>query len=243
MKNDLVPIPKVEKGTNFGDRLKKLIGNKSGRAFAKEIGISYSTLHNYLTNVSSPTLANLELIADKTNADIKWLVTGTVPDVIEMEEGRDLESKGSINLLNNAESVVFIDAYRSINVSAGFGSFNDGVTRPDGERPYAIQLLVELGVSASKCAVFWAKGNSMYPTIHDGDQLLVDLSQKQITGNKIYLIQNEDSVWVKRVKISWDGVELISDNKEEYPIIKIKPNEAEHLQVIGQVIYVGHALI
>ncbi|AHN72039.1 hypothetical protein CF65_01763 [Aggregatibacter actinomycetemcomitans HK1651] len=29
-------------------------------------------------------------------------------------------------------------------------------------------------------------------------------------------MQNGASVWVKRVKINWDGLELISDNKEAH---------------------------
>ncbi|MDP0333975.1 S24 family peptidase, partial [Glaesserella parasuis] len=52
-----------------------------------------------------------------------------------------------------------------------------------------------------------------------------------------------DSVWVKRVKIEWDGVELISDNKEEYRPIRISADEAQNLQIIGQVVHIGHSLI
>ncbi|MDO9753527.1 S24 family peptidase, partial [Glaesserella parasuis] len=62
-------------------------------------------------------------------------------------------------------------------------------------------------------------------------------------NNKVYLVQNGDSVWVKRVKIEWDGVELISDNKEEYRPIRISADEAQNLQIIGQVVHIGHSLI
>ena len=57
--------------------------------------------------------------------------------------------------------------------------------------------------------------------------MLVDLRRKEIKGNKIYLVQNGSSVWVKRVKIRWDGAELISDNKEEYPPALFSKDEAE----------------
>lgn len=82
----------------------------------------------------------------------------------------------------------------------------------------------------------------MFPTIDDGDQLLVDLSSKTIRGNNIYLIQNEDSVWVKRLKKEWDYLELVSDN-EEYQLIRIDRAEAQNLQIIGQVVHIGHSLI
>ena len=77
----------------------------------------------------------------------------------------------------------------------------------------------------------------------DGDQMLVDLKRKEIKGDKIYLVQNGASVWVKRVKIRWDGVELISDNREEYPPIILSKDEAENLQVIGQLVHLGKNMI
>ncbi len=137
-----------------------------------------------------------------------------------------------------------ITSYGSVNVSAGFGSFNEGVTKPDGREPYSSELLQMLRVNPKKCAVFWANGDSMIPTIADGDQLLVDLSKNEVKGgDKIYLVQNGESVWVKRVKMKWDGVELVSDNKEEYPPIKITADEAQNLQIIGQVVHIGHSLV
>ncbi len=57
------------------------------------------------------------------------------------------------------------------------------------------------------------------------------------------LYQNGDSVWVKRVKLLWDGVELISDNREEYELIKITADQAQNLQIIGQVVHIGHSLV
>ena len=83
----------------------------------------------------------------------------------------------------------------------------------------------------------------MQPTINNGDQVLVDFSRNEVKSDNIYLVQNGDSVWVKRVKMLWDGVELISDNKEEYEPIKITNQEAQNLQIIGQVVHVGHKLI
>ena len=53
----------------------------------------------------------------------------------------------------------------------------------------------------------------------------------------------KSSVWVKRVKIRWDGMELISDNREEYPPIILSKDEAENLQVIGQLVHLGKNMI
>ncbi|NYA27609.1 MULTISPECIES: helix-turn-helix domain-containing protein [Pasteurellaceae] len=157
------------------------------------------------------------------------------------EQGQEVQKAPVSETLN--ENVLMIDSFSSINVSAGFGSFNEGVTKPDEQTPYSASLLRKLGVNPKYAAVFWADGISMRPTIDDGDQMLVDLKRKEIKGDKIYLVQNGASVWVKRVKIRWDGVELISDNREEYPPIILSKDEAENLQVIGQLVHLGKNMI
>ncbi|MCK9097533.1 helix-turn-helix transcriptional regulator [Haemophilus influenzae] len=157
------------------------------------------------------------------------------------EQGQEVQKAPISETLN--ENVLMIDSFSSINVSAGFGSFNEGVTKPDEQTPYSAALLRKLGVNPKYAAVFWADGISMRPTIDDGDQMLVDLERKEIKGDKIYLVQNGSSVWVKRVKIRWDGVELISDNREEYPPIILSKDEAENLQVIGQLVHLGKNMI
>ena len=157
------------------------------------------------------------------------------------EQGQEVQKAPVSETLN--ENVLMIDSFSSINVSAGFGSFNEGVTKPDEQTPYSAALLRKLGVNPKYAAVFWADGISMRPTIDDGDQMLVDLKRKEIKGDKIYLVQNGSSVGVKRVKIRWDGVELISDNREEYPPIILSKDEAENLQVIGQLVHLGKNMI
>ncbi|WP_373100830.1 MULTISPECIES: XRE family transcriptional regulator [Pasteurellaceae] len=228
-KSGQVPFLSSGKGSSFSERLRELIGNKSGRAFAKEAGISYSTLHNYLTDTSLPTLDNLIALANYADVSVQWLATG---------QGDPKSTKANQDI----SGVTMVNSFSSINVSAGYGSFNEGVTQPDGQVPYSAELLHKLGVKPRHGAVFWADGVSMRPTIDDGDQMLVDLSKKEIKGDKIYLVQNGASVWVKRLKINWDGLELISDNKDEYPPIRLTQAEAEDLQVIGQVVHIGKNL-
>lgn len=239
-KSEFVPLNESAKGTSFSDRLKEVIGDRSGRAFAKEVGISYSTLHNYLTGVSSPTLDNLIALANSAGVSLQWLATGENKD--KKERNHVAESfEWAREILE--EGVSMISSYPSINVSAGFGSFNEGVTEPEGEEPYSDSLLATLRVQPHKCAVFWANGDSMLPTIADGDQILVDLTKTEVLGdNKIYLVQNGESVWVKRLRQGWRVIELISDN-EAYRPIQISAEDAQNLQIIGQVVHIGHSLV
>ncbi len=60
----------------FSERLKSIVPSGSGRDFAKKAGIGYSTVHNYLQAVSSPTLENLVLLAKAGDVSVEWLATG-----------------------------------------------------------------------------------------------------------------------------------------------------------------------
>ena len=223
----------------FAKRIEIVISKAGGPSeFAKKTGFALPSLYRWQSG-ADPSRTNLVKIAEATGTDVVWLASGkgNQDSVIAQVESDDA------NLLNEFNNVTLIQSYDSIHVSAGFGSFNEGVTEADGEEPYSDDLLRALGVKPANAAVFWASGNSMEPTINNGDQLLVDFSRTDIRSNKIYLVQNGSSVWVKRLKMLWSHIELISDNAEEYEPIRIDLDDAEQLQIIGQVVHIGKSVL
>ncbi|MWQ49829.1 XRE family transcriptional regulator [Glaesserella parasuis] len=229
-------------GTRIEERRNAL--NLSRNAVCEQLGgVALSTLQLWEKNEREPQAGMVIKLAEILKTTVGYLLKG--------EQSEPQETKGIVARAFEAlekerteqDEVEMLASFESIEVSAGFGSFNVGVTEPDGQVPYDSNLLRNLGVKPKHCGVFWANGSSMLPTIHNGDQLLVDFSKKDVKNDKVYLVQNGDSVWVKRVKIEWDGVELISDNKEEYRPIRISADEAQNLQIIGQVVHIGHSLI
>ncbi|HDL1183808.1 helix-turn-helix transcriptional regulator [Mannheimia haemolytica] len=227
---------------NFPERIDLVINKLNGPSeFARQTGVTLSTIARWRKGEAEPSRPNLIKIAEVANVSIEWLATG--------KESQPQAQQGIVERAFNkfremtGELISMINSFGSINVSAGFGSFNEGITKPDGQEPYADSLLQKLGVKADNCGVFWANGTSMEPTICDGDQMLVDFSKKEARGDdKIYLIQNGESVWVKRVRREWDYIELISDN-ESYRPIRITEEDAQNLQIIGQVVHNGHSLV
>ncbi|QLB14028.1 transcriptional regulator [Mannheimia granulomatis] len=227
---------------NFPERIDLVINKLNGPSeFARQTGVTLSTIARWRKGEAEPSRPNLIKIAEVANVSIEWLATG--------KESQSQAQQGIVERAFNkfremtGELISMINSFGSINVSAGFGSFNEGITKPDGQEPYADSLLQKLGVKADNCGVFWANGTSMEPTICDGDQMLVDFSKKEARGDdKIYLIQNGESVWVKRVRREWDCIELISDN-ESYRPIRIIEEDAQNLQIIGQVVHNGHSLV
>lgn len=230
---------------NFPERIDLVINKLNGPSeFARQTGVTLSTIARWRKGEAEPSRPNLIKIAEVANVSIEWLATGKESQ--DKPSNSDIVARAFERLereRSELDEISMLNSFESIEVSAGFGSFNEGITQPDGLVPYDNALLHALGVKATHCGVFWANGYSMQPTIFDGDQLLVDFSKKEVKNEKIYLVQNNDSIWVKRVKLLWDGVELISDNRDEYEPIKITADEAQNLQIIGQIVHVGHKLI
>ncbi|WP_289997796.1 helix-turn-helix domain-containing protein [Photorhabdus laumondii] len=60
----------------FKERLLYLIGSRSVRTAAKEWGLSYSTLNNYIIRDSIPALNVAQSICDIEGVTLDWLATG-----------------------------------------------------------------------------------------------------------------------------------------------------------------------
>lgn len=224
-KSGQVPFLSSGKGSSFSERLKELIGNKSGRAFAKDAGISYSTLHNYLTNTSLPTLDNLIALATYANVSVQWLATG--------EEIKGKEQKENLTTSND-EAFVEIEDCREVGLSAGTGAFNSDYQEINTTKVERAWLQARR-LKAKDCAMFLVSGESMYPTLKDGEEIIVDRSKCELQEGKIFVLNHNGSMLVKKVQFTYGGVELISDNPSYRPL-KLDTEEANSLMVIGQVV-------
>lgn len=76
----------------------------------------------------------------------------------------------------------------------------------------------------------------MYPTLKDGEET-VDRSKRNLVDGKIFVLNNDGSMLIvkEKVQLTYDGVELISDNPTYRPL-KLEAEEANSLIVIGQVV-------
>ena len=90
-------------------------------------------------------------------------------------------------------------------------------------------------------AVITVHGDSMYPTLADGDTILVDLSQRAAGRDGIYIVRFGEFVLVKRLLIDPVRREVtISCDNENYP--RLAPVDPIDVDVAGRVIWVGRRI-
>lgn len=87
------------------------------------------------------------------------------------------------------------------------------------------------GVTPANASLIGVAGESMAPTLHDGDRLLVDRGERQVRrGGAIYVLRRDDAVAVKRLIPHGDEVEVRSDN----PLWPVQRVPASAIEVIGR---------
>jgi phage repressor protein C with HTH and peptisase S24 domain len=134
----------------------------------------------------------------------------------------------------------FIPQYDA-KAAAGLGSENPHV-EIRSTLAFKREWLRVKGVNPKHLIVIYAEGQSMWPTINDGDVLLVDRSKVDPVDSQVFVLTGGDGAIVKRlVKAPLDRWMLRSDNddKDVYPDrYFLRINENEH-RIIGQVIWRG----
>lgn len=194
----------------------------------KNVGVSSGAYTHWLNggNVKSDVLLKL---AKLLNVTPEWLSSGKGPDL----------SLNGINIdLKVKEGVINIPL---LNSKASMG---------DGEEIEHETLLetIQLNLNAASkllapyssyknLAFITAYGDSMAPTFNDGDVLLIDTGDKNVTADKVYVLEAHNRLFIKRVRQRIDGkFEISSDN----PLIKTVDvlNGDHEVLIKGRVIWV-----
>lgn len=131
---------------------------------------------------------------------------------------------------------------RDVRASAGPGSLVEGESVV-GQWPFPRQYVRHfLSLSGSRLSIIEVKGDSMIPTLHSGDRVIVDHDDADVANPGVFAIYDGDATVVKRVE-KVPGSEpaqimLISDNPNHgrYSVL------AEQVNVAGRIVWFGRRL-
>ncbi|HMP56488.1 MAG TPA: S24 family peptidase [Novosphingobium sp.] len=132
----------------------------------------------------------------------------------------------------------WIDVPRlALGASAGPGSLA-GEELAFGSLRFSARWLRGQGLDPGKLSAIAVSGDSMDPTLRDGDEILVDRTPRPLRDG-VHVVRVEDAVLVKRLDTGLPGrITLISDNPAYRPL-DLAPAE---VQVIGRVVWKGGRL-
>lgn len=124
-----------------------------------------------------------------------------------------------------------------VEASAGPGGLSDD-DRPGGGEAMDPALLRHLGLRPTNVSIVTARGESMLPTIADGDEMLVDMADTRIAARgAVYVVRLNGMLVVKRLQRRGGAIDVISDNPD-FPMIRVTTG----IEVIGRVVRLARLL-
>ncbi len=172
------------------------------------LGITRQTVSNRIKNESEVTVSELKKAEDFFHIE--------------------LLSQSNLN-----DDIVYINYYKDVFASCGNGSI---VFSNDKEKlPVSVSMIH--GYSKNKLySIINASGDSMSPTIENGDKLIVEhWSGDQIQDNKIYVFCYNNEFFVKRLSKNIDEIIVKSDNPD-YRTKTINLKSFSDLILIGKIV-------
>lgn len=218
--------PTAPLSQGIGQRIEQIRGRLTQQAFAKSIGISKRTLIRYEKEDRLPDAEVIACICERYTADLTWLITGKgdpfLPEPVE-------------------EDCVQIPKY-DIGASAGPGAFVEAVGEPELISVDLQWLRQELHVNPSDVSMIYVRGDSMQPTIMDGDMLLVSSHVEQIRDG-IYVSRYDGLLQVKRLQRQPKGVIRVTSDNPAYDSFTVNlQDEGTDFAIVGRVVWVGRKL-
>lgn len=197
------------------------------RGFAAKAAVSKNTQLNYEQGKSAMDVDYLLRIA-RLGADIVYIVTGA-------RDGAENADRISVPALDpDTLDLVSVD---EIDRSFGLGgTFADGpvVTRSHLFARYWLESITQ--TDPSLLTFTRGRGDSMQPTINDGDMVLIDRSEVKVREpDAFWALAIGEVVMIKRLRIKGETVIILSDNE------RVPPDDAhiDQVHIIGRVIFVG----
>ena len=178
---------------------------KSTLLRCEDLFMKFSELQNKLTKILGRKVTQLE-IANALGLD-RTSVTKRISlgSELNLSHKKRLEDAFEINLeteenYNAIEEIKKLPVRGDISASLGFGNFVNDETITESF-PLPKSLINKIGASPEHSCIINTSGESMYPTIIGGqDLILIDESKKEIYDGKIYLIRMENSLFAKRLQ-------------------------------------------
>lgn len=199
---------------------------------ARRVGISQQAIHK-LVNGTSRSSPNIGRIAEELGTTPAYLA-GQVDDP---EEGAMLLPTEDV--IADVLDLVTID---EIDLAFGLGeTYTDQVSVETTQRRFPRAWLATL-TDAPPAHLFFARGrgDSMMPTMLDGDIVLIDKTQNRFREQDVlWAVLMGDAAMIKRLRMRPSGrIALLSDNPM-VPPDEVAPDE---IRIVGRVIFIGRRM-
>lgn len=218
--------------------IRELAGNDQ-KTMAEQLNISFRSWQDYELGKSVPGGKVFEALV-KLGFNANWLLTGDG----EMRGGTSYAMpeilKNADNVSDLGEGFVHVPRYK-VSASAGGGALIHSEQIVDHLAFRADWVKMALGVPVSSLALINVTGDSMEPTLSNGDLILIDTTIGSVDDSGVYVLRFDGKLKVKRLHSKADSVDILSDNPR-YPTETLRGDLLQGLNVVGRVVWCGRRM-
>jgi len=221
----------------FVERLNTLRGGRSKAAFARECGLSQTTMLGYLNGESQPNIENLIKIAKSQHVSVAWLVGETE------DPGGGGADRNVVTGEPLSDEYALIPLY-DVRAAAGYGAIVEDEHIINWLAFRKEWLWRELRANISDLYLIEVDGESMEPTLRPGDVILVDRRDAQnVPRDGIYVLRMDGSLLVKRLqRLPGRKINVTSDNEAYKPFEIDLDRATDDIAIIGRVVWAGRRM-
>ena len=194
------------------------------RVRASELGVTQADVAEK-ADIATSTLGNY------------WKGKRPIPITVLLRIAAALSTSVDRLLGSDAAGEMDLVAIREVDLAYGLGgTFSDGPV--DLQTHYFPRAWIESITSSppSMLTIARGRGDSMQPTIQDGDMVMIDRGQRTIREqDAFWALTVGDIAMIKRIRVRGETVHILSDND------RVPPDHAHHeeVNVVGRVIFIG----
>lgn len=235
----------------FGDRLQHVISRIGTLDQASAAaGASVDQLTFWKFGRSRPDFFALTRLCKAANISIDWLASDDGQRDSHSAIGDDapgVDDRG-VNILHVQDTKTLAGQAMvmlpRLDVEAAAGAGAVVVSEQIAEMvAFSAAWLRERHITPRTARILTARGDSMEPTIRDGDMLIVDTAIEMAVDNGIYCVAYNGVLLVKRLFVTRPGGLVISsDNKLAGRDEEIPPHEVPDVHIAGRVMWYGRTI-
>lgn len=216
---------------------RKFLG-KDQHEMAALCGKAHRSYQRYEQGEGLPTGEVFEALAD-LGLNPGWFFSDEVPMLIKDQVVTDANER----LYDRAQNAEYVHIPRyEIAASAGGGAIIHSEQVVDYLSFRADWVSNTLGVSVRDLALISVIGDSMEPSLSEGDVVLLDMTTRSVVDGSIYALQLNGGLLVKRIQRKLDGSLVVKSDNARYDTETVSEDKADQLKIIGRVVWVGRRL-
>ncbi|WP_157039908.1 LexA family transcriptional regulator [Pelobacter propionicus] len=224
-KNQLIDEILIE---SIIEKLKTALGLKNDTEVAKALESDPRLLGTWKKRGTVPYEKIIKLCIRK-NINLQWLFSdGSSLPTICRDNG----------LVSEEDGYIKVPRYE-VRASAGGGAIIHSEQIVDHLYFKAEWVKNALGIPRDFLVLISVQGDSMEPTLSNGDLILVDTRTSRVEDGAIYVVQYGDALLVKRLQKKYDGSVVIRSDNPLYEAEIIHGEDALNLIIVGRVVWAG----